>query len=57
MMRIPIIAGNWKYKTVAQSLEFVDEILPLTAEIKRSKVVLVLPYGTLSCGTELQNPY
>ncbi len=59
MMRIPIIAGNWKmHKTVAQSLEFVDEILPLTAEIKGVKVVLCPPFTALySMGQRLQGTH
>ena len=59
MMRIPIIAGNWKmHKTVAQSLEFVDEILPLTAEIKGVKVVLCPPFTALyPVGQRLQGTH
>ncbi len=44
-MRKKIIAANWKmYKTPAETLQFMDEFLPLVSGHKRDEIVVCPPY-------------
>lgn len=53
-MRIPLIAGNWKmYKTVAETVQFIDELKGLLAGAGDGvEVVLCPPYTALSAAAE-----
>ena len=47
--RIPVIAANWKmYKTVAQTVAFLDAFLPRAAELSAAQLVVCPPYPSLA---------
>jgi triosephosphate isomerase len=48
-MRKPVIAGNWKmYKTIAETVDFIEKIKPLAAKVDQCEVVLVPPFTALA---------
>lgn len=52
-MRPTVLAGNWKmYKTVTESLEFIQALLPHLKEIK-SEVLLAIPFTAIQKGVEI----
>jgi len=47
-MRRPVIAGNWKmYKTVGQSLDFIEKLKPVAAQADHCEVVVAPPFTAL----------
>ena len=47
-MRHPVIAGNWKmYKTIPESLEFLEKLKPRVAGVRHCEVVVAPPYTAL----------
>ncbi len=49
-MRNPIIAANWKmFKTVDETLAYIDAFLPLVKTTSETEVVLAPPLYRTSC--------
>jgi triosephosphate isomerase len=47
-MRRPVIAGNWKlYKTVKETLQFVEQLKPLVENSKHCDIVIAPPFTAL----------
>jgi len=52
-MRIPFIAGNWKmYKTVAQTVEFINELRPLVKDMTGVEIVVAPPFTALHAAAQ-----
>ena len=52
-MRRPVIAGNWKmFKTLAQTTEFFDTLLPGIADVDQCDVVIAPTFTALSTAVE-----
>lgn len=48
-MRKPVIAGNWKmYKTIAETVDFVDKITPVAAQAEHCEVIVAPPFTALA---------
>ena len=53
-MRRPVIAGNWKmYKTIAEAVDFIEEIKPVAAQAGHCDVIVAPPFTALAaaCAT------
>jgi triosephosphate isomerase (TIM) len=49
-MRTPLIAGNWKlFKTIAESVDMVNELKPLVAGAKGVEIVVAPVFTALNC--------
>lgn len=54
MARKPIIAGNWKMNmTKAQAKALIEELKPLVADVKKTDVVICVPYTDIETAVEL----
>jgi triosephosphate isomerase len=60
-MRKPVIAGNWKmFKTVKETLQFVEQLKPLVQNSTQCEIVIAPPYTALAeavkaaAGTNIQ---
>jgi len=52
-MRQPVIAGNWKmYKTVAETVDFIEKLKPLVAGAAHCEVVVAPPFTALRAAAE-----
>ncbi len=52
-MRKPVIAGNWKmFKTVSESLAFLDKIIPGCSDIHRVKIIICPTFLSLASMAE-----
>jgi triosephosphate isomerase (TIM) len=52
-MRRPVIAGNWKmYKTVGQSLDFIEKLKPVAAQADHCEVVVAPPFTALHAAAQ-----
>ena len=50
-MRRPVIAGNWKmFKTLAQTSEFFDTLLPAIVDVDQCDVVIAPTFTALANG-------
>jgi triosephosphate isomerase (TIM) len=48
-MRKPVIAGNWKmFKTVKETVQFIEQVKPLVQNNREVEVVIAPPYTALS---------
>jgi triosephosphate isomerase len=48
-MRKPVIAGNWKmYKTIEESLDFIEKIKPVAAQAGYCEVIVAPPFTSLA---------
>jgi len=48
-MRKPIIAGNWKmHKTISESIDMLEELHALTADVKNVEIVVCPPFTALA---------
>ena len=48
-MRRPVIAGNWKmYKTLAESVDFINKLKPVAEKAHHCEVVVAPPYTALA---------
>lgn len=48
-MRRPIIAGNWKlYKTVRETVQFIEQLKPLVQESKHCDIAIAPPFTALA---------
>ncbi|MGB7623673.1 MAG: triose-phosphate isomerase [Terriglobia bacterium] len=48
-MRTPVIAGNWKmFKTIEESITFVDALVPLVKSSTHCEVIVAPPFNALS---------
>ena len=48
-MRRPIIAGNWKlYKTVKETVQFIEQLKPLVQDSNHCDIVIAPPFTALS---------
>lgn len=54
MARKPIIAGNWKMnKTNQQAEQLISELLPLVSGVKKTEVVICVPFTDIAKAAEL----
>jgi len=52
-MRKPVIAGNWKmYKTVAETVDFVEKIKPVAAQADHCEVIVAPPFTALDAAAD-----
>ena len=52
-MRIPFIAGNWKmYKTVAETVAFIQELRGLVKDVEGVEIVLAPPFTAVHAAAE-----
>jgi triosephosphate isomerase (TIM) len=52
-MRIPVIAGNWKmYKTIAETVDFIEKIKPVAAKAGHCEVVVSPPFTALAAAAQ-----
>jgi triosephosphate isomerase len=50
-MRKPVIAGNWKmYKTIAETVDFIEKIKPVAAQAGHCEVIVAPPFTALAAG-------
>ena len=48
-MRKPVIAGNWKmYKTIAETVDFIEKIKPVAAQAGHCEVIVAPPFTALA---------
>jgi len=48
-MRKPVIAGNWKmYKTIEESVDFIEKIKPVAAQASYCEVIVAPPFTSLA---------
>jgi len=53
-MRTPFIAANWKmFKTTAETVQFIDEFLPLVEDVNDVEIVIAPPFTSLAVASEL----
>ena len=53
MARKPVIAGNWKmFKTVAETVQFLDEFKPLVAAADHCEIVICPPFLSVTPATQ-----
>ena len=52
-MRKPVIAGNWKmYKTIAETVDFVEKIKPVAAQADHCEVIVAPPFTALDAAAD-----
>jgi triosephosphate isomerase len=52
-MRVPFIAGNWKmYKTVAETVKYVEEFRALVKDIEGVEIIIAPPFTALHAAAE-----
>ena len=52
-MRVPVIAGNWKmYKTIAETVDFIEKIKPVVEKADHCEVVVAPPFTALRAAAE-----
>jgi triosephosphate isomerase len=51
-MRKPVIAGNWKmYKTIEETVGFIEKIKPVAAQASHCEVIVAPPFTALTAAT------
>ncbi len=51
-MRKPVIAGNWKmYKTVPETVDFIEEIKPVAEQTNHCEVIVAPPFTALTAAS------
>ena len=53
LTRRPVIAGNWKmYKTIPETVEFIEKLRPIAARARHADVIVAPPFTALRAAAE-----